>query len=120
MGRSPATWDDKIEKGFWRGRDSRQERLDLVVMSRKHPAIVDAKMTRMFFFKHDQEKYGDLVDSIPFFDFFKVSRFLQMNMNIFKYMIFLINLTYVIFDNFLFTFLTYWHYIYEHLVLFFP
>lgn len=78
MGKSPAAWEDKIEKGFWRGRDSRQERLDLVVMSRKHPDIIDAKMTRMFFFKHDQEKYGDLVENIPFFDFFKVSRKFDM------------------------------------------
>ncbi|WAR13233.1 PLGT2-like protein [Mya arenaria] len=59
-GKSPAPWTEKEEKGFWRGRDSRQERLDLVVMSRENPDDLDAKMTRMFFFKHDQEKYGDL------------------------------------------------------------
>ncbi|XP_052816662.1 protein O-glucosyltransferase 2-like [Mya arenaria] len=70
-GKSPAPWTEKEEKGFWRGRDSRQERLDLVVMSRENPDDLDAKMTRMFFFKHDQEKYGDLVQNIPFFDFFK-------------------------------------------------
>ena len=72
MGNSPGPWENKTEIGFWRGRDSRQERLDLVVMSRKDPDIVDAKMTRMFFFPHDQEKYGDLVSHISFFDFFKV------------------------------------------------
>jgi len=72
MGKSPTPWEEKEGKGFWRGRDSRQERLDLVVMSRKHPDDIDAKMTRMFFFKHDQEKFGDLVQNIPFFDFFKV------------------------------------------------
>lgn len=71
MGKSPTRWENKTEIGFWRGRDSRQERLDLVVMSRKHPDLLHAKMTRMFFFKHDQEKYGDLVNNIPFFDFFK-------------------------------------------------
>ncbi|XP_052214098.1 protein O-glucosyltransferase 2-like isoform X7 [Dreissena polymorpha] len=71
MGKSPLPWEQKTEKGFWRGRDSRQERLDLVVMARAHPDLLDAKMTRMFFFKHDQEKYGDLVQNIPFFDFFK-------------------------------------------------
>ncbi|XP_045191680.2 protein O-glucosyltransferase 2-like [Mercenaria mercenaria] len=71
MGKSPTRWENKTEIGFWRGRDSRQERLDLVMMSRKHPDLLDAKMTRMPYFKHDQEKYGDLVNIIPFFDFFK-------------------------------------------------
>jgi hypothetical protein len=72
MGKSPTRWENKTEIGFWRGRDSRQERLDLVVMSRKNPDLLHAKMTRMFFFKHDEEKYGELVNNIPFFDFFKV------------------------------------------------
>ncbi|XP_060591882.1 protein O-glucosyltransferase 2-like [Ruditapes philippinarum] len=71
MGKSPTRWENKTEIGFWRGRDSRQERLDLVVMSRKNPDLLHAKMTRMFFFKHDEEKYGELVNNIPFFDFFK-------------------------------------------------
>ena len=38
---------------FWRGRDSRRERLDLVKMSDKHPDIIDAELTAMFFFKKE-------------------------------------------------------------------
>jgi len=64
-------WHNKTDIAFWRGRDSRQERLDLVVMSRQNPDLIDAKMTNMFFFKKDPEKYGDLVKHISFFDFFK-------------------------------------------------
>ncbi|KAL4234778.1 Protein O-glucosyltransferase 2 [Mactra antiquata] len=71
MGNSPAPWENKTEMGFWRGRDSRRERLDLVVMSREHPDVIDAKLTRMFFFEHSEEKYGELVKNIPFYDFFK-------------------------------------------------
>ncbi|XP_062610199.1 protein O-glucosyltransferase 2-like, partial [Saccostrea cucullata] len=63
-------WENKTEKAFWRGRDSRQERLDLVVMSRKEPQLIDAALTHMFFFKKEPEKYGELVKSTPFFDFF--------------------------------------------------
>lgn len=66
-------WENKTEKAFWRGRDSRQERLDLVVMSRKEPELIDAALTHMFFFKKEPEKYGELVKSTPFFDFFNVS-----------------------------------------------
>lgn len=69
-------WENKTEKAFWRGRDSRQERLDLVVMSRKEPELIDAALTHMFFFKKEPEKYGELVKSTPFFDFFNVSLFL--------------------------------------------
>jgi hypothetical protein len=65
-------WQNKSSVAFWRGRDSRQERLDLVKLSRKHPDIVDAKLTNMFFFKHNVEELGELVKHISFFDFFKV------------------------------------------------
>jgi hypothetical protein len=63
-------WPNKTSMAFWRGRDSRQERLDLVKLSRKHPDIIDAKLTRMFFFKHSED-LGEMVDHISFFDFFK-------------------------------------------------
>lgn len=71
LGKSDVVWEKKTDMAFWRGRDSRQERLDLVVMSRKYPEIIDAAMTHMFFFPKDVEKYGELVKSISFFDFFK-------------------------------------------------
>jgi len=63
-------WSDKIEKGFFRGRDSRQERLDLAEMSQKNPELVDAAITRYFFFKEDEEKYGKRSEHVPFGDHF--------------------------------------------------
>lgn len=64
-------WRNKSSVAFWRGRDSRQERLDLVRLSRKHPDLIDAKLTNMFFFKHSDD-LGEVVKHVSFFDFFKV------------------------------------------------
>ncbi|KAF3695058.1 KDEL motif-containing protein 1 Precursor [Channa argus] len=64
-------WSEKNDTAFWRGRDSRQERLDLVKLSRAHPHIIDAAFTNFFFFKHDENLYGPLVKHVSFFDFFK-------------------------------------------------
>lgn len=64
-------WGQKIEKGFFRGRDSRQERLDLAALSVRNPDIVDAAITNYFFFKQDEKKYGKKVKHIGFFEFFK-------------------------------------------------
>lgn len=66
-------WSDKITKAFWRGRDSREERLKLVVMAKKNPDLFDAALTNFFFFKHDASKYGPKAKHVSFFDFFKVS-----------------------------------------------
>lgn len=66
-------WPDKINKAFWRGRDSREERLRLVVMAKKNPELFDAALTNFFFFQYDEHKYGPKVKHISFFDFFKVS-----------------------------------------------
>lgn len=67
------SWEDKNITAFWRGRDSRKERLELVKLSRKYPEIIDAAFTNFFFFKHDESLYGPIVKHISFFDFFKVS-----------------------------------------------
>jgi len=64
-------WPDKINKAFWRGRDSREERLQLVMMARKNPDLYDAALTNFFFFKYDESKYGPKAKHISFFDFFK-------------------------------------------------
>ncbi|KAL9976452.1 hypothetical protein ACROYT_G013755 [Oculina patagonica] len=64
-------WSDKINKAFWRGRDSREERLKLVVMAKKNPELFDAALTNFFFFKYDENKYGPKVKHMSFFDFFK-------------------------------------------------
>eukprot|EP00493_Phyllostaurus_siculus_P023861 UN24198 len=52
-------WEDKINKAVFRGRDSRQERLDLVVMGRKKPEIYDVALSNSFF-KYEEEKYGPM------------------------------------------------------------
>lgn len=66
-------WSEKNATAFWRGRDSRQERLELVKLSRAHPDLIDAAFTNFFFFKHDESLYGPLVKHVSFFDFFKVT-----------------------------------------------
>lgn len=66
------SWPEKNATAFWRGRDSRQERLELVKLSRAHPDVIDAAFTNFFFFKHDESLYGPLVKHVSFFDFFKV------------------------------------------------
>lgn len=65
-------WKKKIERGFFRGRDSRQERLDLTVLSRKNTNLLDVGLTNFFFFEYDEKKYGPKHKHISFFDFFKV------------------------------------------------
>ena len=72
QGETGPAWADKSPIAFWRGRDSRQERLDLVRLSRQHPDVIDAKLTNMFFFKHSDD-LGEVVKHISFYDFFKVS-----------------------------------------------
>ncbi|GAB6030738.1 Protein O-glucosyltransferase 3 [Chamberlinius hualienensis] len=66
-------WEKKIPKGFWRGRDSRMERLQLVALSRQHPDLLNASLTNFFFFRDLEEKYGPKVNHISFFSFFEVN-----------------------------------------------
>ncbi|MBN3307191.1 KDEL1 protein, partial [Amia calva] len=65
------SWEDKNSSAFWRGRDSRKERLELVKLGRHNPSLIDAAFTNFFFFKHDESLYGPLVEHVSFFDFFK-------------------------------------------------
>lgn len=64
-------WEEKDNKAFWRGRDSRRERLDLLDLARKHPDMINASITNFFFFRDEEEKYGPTVAHISFMDFFK-------------------------------------------------
>lgn len=64
-------WQDKEEKAFFRGRDSRRERLELIDVSRAHPDKFNSSITNFFFFTDEIEKYGPKVGHISFFDFFK-------------------------------------------------
>jgi hypothetical protein len=63
-------WQDRIEKAFWRGRDSNQYRLDLVEISRKHPDLFNVSLTNFFFFRDKQDIYGPKTEHVSFFSFF--------------------------------------------------
>ncbi|XP_071957348.1 protein O-glucosyltransferase 2-like [Antedon mediterranea] len=64
-------WEEKVGKGFWRGRDSRKERLELVKLARNHTDLIDAGLTNFFFFEYKEELYGPKHKHVSFFDFFK-------------------------------------------------
>ncbi|XP_064466655.1 protein O-glucosyltransferase 2-like [Ornithodoros turicata] len=71
QGHPGPSWKDKEIVGFWRGRDSREERLRLVRLSRKHPDVINASLTNFFFFRDQEKEYGPRVDHVSFFHFFK-------------------------------------------------
>lgn len=71
QGHGGPAWKDKEPTGFWRGRDSRQERLDLVALSRRYPDQLNASLTNFFFFRDKMAEYGPQASHISFFDFFK-------------------------------------------------
>lgn len=71
QGNTDTPWEEKIEKVFWRGRDARRERLDLIDISRKYPDFFNASITNFFFFKDEIEKYGPPQSHVSFFNFFK-------------------------------------------------
>ena len=77
QGNSELQWDQKYNKSFWRGRDSRRERLNLIDLAKKHPDLIDAKITNFFFFRDEMEEYGGSSSSISFFKFFQVSHLLK-------------------------------------------
>ena len=64
-------WNSKVTKAFFRGRDSRQERLDLAELAQNETELLDVGITKYFFFKENPEKYGETVEHTPFSDFFK-------------------------------------------------
>lgn len=63
-------WHEREPKAFWRGRDSRRERLHLVSLSRKYPHFLNASLTNFFFFRDEEEVYGPKEKHISFFKFF--------------------------------------------------
>lgn len=62
---------NKTSRAFFRGRDSREERLRLVSLSKKNPELLDAAITAWFFFREQEERLGK-APLVGFFDFFKV------------------------------------------------
>ncbi|XP_019733677.1 protein O-glucosyltransferase 3 [Hippocampus comes] len=70
QGNTGSSWVNKTNRAFFRGRDSREERLQLVSLSKKHPELLDAGITGWFFFR-DREKHVGKAPLVGFFDFFK-------------------------------------------------
>lgn len=62
-------WAEKVDKAFWRGRDARRERLQLVDVARAHPELINASLTNFFFFREEEAKYGK-APYVSFFRFF--------------------------------------------------
>jgi len=63
-------WEEKIPKLFWRGRDSRTERLDLIKLGREHPDLFNVSLTNFFFFRDKENIYGPKAQHVSFFKFF--------------------------------------------------
>ncbi|MCI4387045.1 hypothetical protein PGIGA_G00069540 [Pangasianodon gigas] len=70
QGNTGPVWANKTERAFFRGRDSREERLNLVSMSKKNPELLDAGITAFFFFREREKDLGK-APLVGFFDFFK-------------------------------------------------
>ena len=72
-------WQEKTKKAFFRGRDSRRERLDLIDIQRKHSDLINASITNFFFFTDEIQKYGPRVGHIPLTDFFRYKFQVRLN-----------------------------------------
>nr|XP_008522807.1 PREDICTED: KDEL motif-containing protein 2 [Equus przewalskii] len=70
QGNTGPSWINKTEKAFFRGRDSREERLQLVQLAKENPQLLDAGITGYFFFQEKEKELGK-AKLIGFFDFFK-------------------------------------------------
>lgn len=63
-------WSAKKSQAFWRGRDSRRERLDLIDIAKEHPHLFNTSLTNFFFFRDEEEIYGPKAKHVSFFKFF--------------------------------------------------
>ncbi|XP_046961824.1 protein O-glucosyltransferase 2-like [Vanessa cardui] len=63
-------WEDREDRAFWRGRDSRAERLKLIDIARAHPDLLNASLTNFFFFREKEAEYGPKLPHVSFFKFF--------------------------------------------------
>ncbi|CAK1550088.1 unnamed protein product [Leptosia nina] len=64
-------WTKREPRAFWRGRDSREERLKLIDIARANPDLLNASLTNFFFFRNKEEEYGPKLPHISFFKFFE-------------------------------------------------
>nr|XP_009682089.1 PREDICTED: KDEL motif-containing protein 2 isoform X1 [Struthio camelus australis] len=70
QGNTGPSWENKTEQALFRGRDSREERLYLVKLSKENPELLDAGITGYFFFREKEKDLGK-AQLMGFFDFFK-------------------------------------------------
>lgn len=70
QGNTKGPWCERFPKAFWRGRDSSQERLKLIEISRKHPDMFNCSLTNFFFFKKEETIYGPKAEHVSFYKFF--------------------------------------------------
>ncbi|NXT05938.1 KDEL2 protein, partial [Prunella fulvescens] len=70
QGNTGPSWENKTEQALFRGRDSREERLHLVKLSKENPELLDAGITGYFFFREKEKELGK-AQLMGFFDFFK-------------------------------------------------
>ncbi|CAH2067126.1 unnamed protein product, partial [Iphiclides podalirius] len=63
-------WEDRKPIAFWRGRDSREERLKLVDIARVNPDLFNVSLTNFFFYRDKEAQYGPKQPHISFFKFF--------------------------------------------------
>ncbi|CAL4157450.1 unnamed protein product, partial [Meganyctiphanes norvegica] len=63
-------WSAKKSQAFWRGRDSRRERLDLIDIAKQHPHLFNTSLTNFFFFRDEEHIYGPKAKHVSFFKFF--------------------------------------------------
>lgn len=68
--RAKIPWEKKAPVAFWRGRDSRRERLDLIDIAHQHPELFNVSLTNFFFFRNEEHKYGPKTPHLSFHDFF--------------------------------------------------
>ena len=70
QGNAEIPWESRDERAFFRGRDSHKSRLELARMAKRHPHLIDAGITKYFFFKEFEKKLG-ITPQTSVFDFFK-------------------------------------------------
>ncbi|KPJ12707.1 KDEL motif-containing protein 1 [Papilio machaon] len=63
-------WEDRKPIVFWRGRDSRAERLKLIDIARANPELFNASLTNFFFYREKEAQYGPKQPHVSFFKFF--------------------------------------------------
>lgn len=73
QGNVEKTWKNRKPMAFWRGRDSRAERLKLVDIARENPDLFNVSLTNFFFYRDKEAQYGPKQAHISFFKFFDVS-----------------------------------------------